>query len=76
MSTCPPLARDRLIGLASVSKALVNSLEQGTIPLRMAPPILDKNLEKIGVIITRMLDADIFPWVWEHRIEDLDKLGL
>ncbi len=63
MSTCPPLARDRLIGLASVSKALVNSLERGTIPLRMAPPMLDKNLEKIGIIITRMLDADIFPWL-------------
>src|SRR5207245_873118 len=63
MSTCPPLARDRLIGLAGVSKPLVNSLEQGTIPLRMSPPMLETNLEKIGDIIMRMLDAEIFPWL-------------
>src|SRR5947209_19911918 len=31
MSTCPPLARDRLIGLAGVSKTLVNRLELGAI---------------------------------------------
>src|SRR5262245_27257807 len=37
MSTCPPLARDRLIGLAGVKKALVNTLEQGRIPSRTAP---------------------------------------
>jgi hypothetical protein len=63
MSTCPPLARDRLIGLAGVSKPLVNSLEEGKIPLRMSPPMLEKNLEKIGIILTRMLDAEIFPWL-------------
>ncbi len=63
MSTCPPLARDRLIGLAGVSKPLVNSLEQGTVPLRMPPPMLEKNLEKIADIIIRMLDEEIFPWL-------------
>ena len=32
MSTCPPLARDRLIGLADSSKNLVGSLEKGKLP--------------------------------------------
>src|SRR6202040_1524294 len=32
MSTCPPLARDRLIGLADSTKNLVGTLEDGKIP--------------------------------------------
>src|SRR6516225_8141614 len=36
MSTCPPLARDRLIGLAYASKNLVSVMEdKKAIPLRM-----------------------------------------
>jgi hypothetical protein len=63
MSTCPPLARDRLIGLAGVSKTLVNRLELGAIPSRMASPLLEENFQKIAEIIRRMLDTEIFPWL-------------
>src|SRR5438105_4116798 len=47
MSTCPPLARDRLIGLAGASKSLVLTMEEGSIPPRMAPPLLEDNLNRI-----------------------------
>ncbi len=41
MSTCPPIARDRLVGLASVSKNLVLKMEkQGTLPPRMHKQVL------------------------------------
>jgi len=32
MSTCPPLARDRLIGLADSTKSFVGRLEKGKLP--------------------------------------------
>src|SRR5262249_55472829 len=64
MSTCPPLARDRLIGLASASKNLVKVMEEKkAIPLRMPAAVLQENLARIADTISRMLDADIFPWI-------------
>ena len=63
MSTCPPLARDRLIGLADASKNLVKVMEEKkAIPKRM-PRRCCKNLARIADTIGRMLDVDIFPWV-------------
>lgn len=45
MSTAPPLARDRLIGLADVPKNLVNTMElKHRIPPRMSRARLDAEL--------------------------------
>jgi len=64
MSTCPPLARDRLIGLAGVSKNLVNSMEKSNrLPPKMTQAELDHDLEKIGEIIKQMADPDLFIWL-------------
>ncbi len=66
MSTCPPIARDRLVGLAGVSKNLVESMEHGEkprIPPRMRMAMLDSELDKIGAIIEKMADPDIFVWL-------------
>jgi hypothetical protein len=63
MCTCPPLARDRLIGLAGASKSLVGTLETGSIPPRMSDKLLAQNLKALVRILTRMLDQDIFPWI-------------
>jgi len=66
MSTCPPIARDRLIGLAGVSPNLVKNMEvDKQLPKRMSPADLRANLEKIGDIIETMADPDIF--VWKER---------
>jgi len=63
MSTCPPIAVDRLIGLAGVSKHLVKCMEDGQLPQRMPLTQADTQLEKIAAIITRMADPDIFVWL-------------
>lgn len=70
MTTAPPLARDRLIGLASVSDNLVDSMEDADrprIPPRMPQPILLAQLRRIGDVIERLADRDIFPWLQEGR---------
>jgi|ERR1700722_10132752 hypothetical protein len=67
MSTCPPLARDRLIGLAHSNKNLVCRLEEGKVPPHLAVEVLDAHLKKITTILSRMLDVDIFPWIGEKR---------
>ncbi len=67
MSTCPPLARDRLIGLAGSSKNFVGTLEAGKLPPQLSPALLDEHLQRITGIIARMLDVDIFPWLAEKR---------
>lgn len=63
MSTCPPLAVDRLIGLAGVSSNLVKSLEQNRLPARMKQAEMDAELTIIGEIIEKMVDPDIFVWI-------------
>jgi hypothetical protein len=67
MSTCPPLARDRLIGLADSTKNLVGCLEEGALPVQISPEVLGRHLRKISRILSRMLDVDIFPWLTEKR---------
>ena len=64
MSACPPLAVDRLIGLAGVSKNLVQVMEKkGKLPPQMPQRDLDSDLEKIANIIEKMADPDIFVWL-------------
>ena len=64
MSTCPPIAVDRLIGLAGVSSTLVKAMEQhGRLPFRMSNVDVDKDLLKISAIIKRLADPDIFVWL-------------
>lgn len=64
MSTCPPLARDRLIGLADVPKSMVERMEKKhELPVRLTGTKLDRELGKIGAIIEKMADRDIFTWL-------------
>ncbi|WP_455851737.1 XamI family restriction endonuclease [Pantoea endophytica] len=64
MATCPPIAVDRLIGLAGVNSSLVKAMEKDNrLPVRVTGDLLDKELQKIGEIIERMADPDIFVWL-------------
>ena len=64
MSTCPPLAVDRLIGLARVPNSLVKRIEnEGKLPLRMKDGQLNNELQKIIQTIKKMADPDIFIWL-------------
>lgn len=64
MATCPPIARDRLIGLAGVPRNLVKSMEDNErVPPLMKPLQLQENLKKIEKVIRDLLDSDIFVWL-------------
>ena len=70
MSTCPPIARDRLVGLAGVTKSLVENMEDAENPRvspRMARDKLSNELLKIAQTIKKMTDPDIFVWLPEKR---------
>jgi hypothetical protein len=64
MSTCPPIARDRLIGLAGVPKSMVERMEnEGKLPVRLTGTSLDTELKKLANIILKLADRDIFVWL-------------
>lgn len=64
MSTCPPIAVDRLIGLSGSTPRVVMSMEKDRrTPPTMPSALLQAELEKIGAIIERMADPDIFVWL-------------
>lgn len=67
-ATAPPIARDRLIGLAGVAPNLVRSMEIGKrIPSQMRKGLLDSDLVKIGQTIMKLADQDIFTWLKPRR---------
>jgi hypothetical protein len=63
MCCCPPLARERLAGLAGVKKTLIEKMEEGAIPPKMTKSALDGSLALIVKILTELLDTDLFPWL-------------
>lgn len=64
MATAPPLARDRLIGLAQVSATLVDNMEkQGRIPPRMTPERVERELAQITTTIRALVDQDLVTWL-------------
>ena len=69
MSTCPPLAVDRLIGLTGASRNLVKLMDkEAKLPPRMTVTDLDNDLGKIATTIERMADPDIFVWLKSGEI--------
>ncbi len=67
MAACPPLARDRLVGLAYADKNVVLCMEDGACPVRISERTLKRNLQQIAETITKLLDRDIFPWLATNR---------
>src|SRR6266436_7789236 len=69
MTTAPPIARDRLIGLTGVEPHLVENMEsKKNIPPKMENSLVTAGLEKIGQMIIRLADKDIFPWLEDKHI--------
>lgn len=68
MTCAPPIARDRLMGLAYVSKNLIAAMEgkagrQPRIPPKMKDQELDEQLSRICEILFELADRDLFPWL-------------
>jgi hypothetical protein len=68
MATCPPIALDRLIGLAGIEGSLVKSMEDSLrVPPKMPPHSVEEGLSRIGDVIRKLLDGDILVWVDGQR---------
>lgn len=68
MSTCPPLAVDRLIGLSGASPSMIKRMElEHELPVRMETALVDIELTKITTIIEKMADPDIFVWLGREQ---------
>ncbi len=64
MATAPPIAVDRLIGLAQVPSSMVKRMEKvNALPTRQTTDELDANLRALIDIISRLLDRDLFVWL-------------
>ncbi len=68
MVTAPPLARDRLIGLGHLNKAMICAMEGSEnkpprLPVRMDKAILDEGLQRICGIVMELTDRDLLPWL-------------
>jgi len=68
MVTAPPLARDRLIGLAHLNKAMIGAMEGSEVkpprlPVRMDKTDLDEGLQRICEIVMELADRDLLPWL-------------
>lgn len=63
MSTAPPLAVDRLVGLSGVPKSFVANLEKGTISRMATTQTVDASLNRICEVVSELLDRDLFSWV-------------
>jgi len=68
MVTAPPLARDRIIGLAHLNKAMVGAMEGGEdkpprLPVRMGKAELEEGLLRICEIVAELADRDLLPWL-------------
>jgi type II restriction enzyme len=74
MACCPPIAVDRLVGLAYSTKTLVSSLEAGKVPARMSKESLIQHLASIIDVIQKMLDPDIFVWIGDNRKPTKDEV--
>jgi predicted RNA methylase len=68
MVTAPPLARDRLMGLAHVGKSLIDALEgkekvPPRLPQRMSNNELQENFQKLCDVLAELIDDDLIPWI-------------
>lgn len=79
MATAPPLARDRLIGLAYLNKAMVGAMEGSDekaprLPVRMDAKTLEEGLDRICEIIAELADRDLLPWLDSGKASSKDEL--
>ncbi len=69
MTTAPPIARDRLIGLAGISKNLVENMElKKRLPPKMEKLVVESELRKVAIVLEQLADRELFPWLIDKRI--------
>ncbi|QKF07065.1 XamI family restriction endonuclease [Berryella wangjianweii] len=65
MLCAPPIARDRLAGLAGVSSSRVKNMEEGKLPVRKRDQeaFVGRELPSMLSVINRLLDRELMPWL-------------
>ncbi len=76
MACQPPLAVDRLAGLADVPKATILSLENGRMPARLTKDDVNEQTKAITRIIRKLTDKELMPWIHEFREADDDEIEI
>lgn len=79
MTCAPPLARDRLMGLAYASKSLISSMEGrddrvSRIPPRFQSERITEELTSICDVIQELIDRDLFVWLNEDRTPENEEI--
>lgn len=73
--TMPPLARERLAGLAGVPLSLLGKMDtEGVVPPRMKTTTLLLHLTSVAATIQELIDIETFPWVQACRKPTDDEL--
>lgn len=67
MCTAPPLAIDRLAGLAGVNRRLAQEMGHNRLPAQLREHELNKQLQKLCDTSSQLLDIDLFPWLKEGQ---------
>jgi len=83
MCAAPPIAQDRLAGLAYSKKSLIATMEgdggrSPSLPAKMTDSEREAQLAKLLDVFNEMMDVDIFPWTAEDRLPTNDeyKMGV
>mgnify|MGYP002517531161 FL=1 len=76
MSTTPPIARDRLIGLSGVKPSLIKNMEEGKLPKQMLQEEIEHSLGMVAHVINKLLDRELFPWLTAGSVPDETALRL
>lgn len=65
MMCASPIARDRLAGLAGVSRSRVKTMEEGCLPSRSREAFINKDIPRLLKVVFNLLDTDLLPWTQE-----------
>lgn len=82
MSTCPPIARDRLSGLSDVSRntiKVMDDIENPSIPVRKKRRDLLNEMSNVCRVINRLIDGELLEWIGtgkEPSSEEKDRAAL
>lgn len=73
MLCAPPIAVDRLAGLANVNRTQVKRMEDGMLPTRGCKDFVSSKIPALLHVINRLLDRQLLPWlVAEIEPETID----
>lgn len=74
MCMAPPIAQDRLVGLAQVKKHLVKSMEvKSKIPPKYKIEDVREQILAMANVFEKLIDVDLFVWLKENRPATLEE---